>query len=55
MKKQLLTVATLMFATLCVKAQKPDTARMLVHYKFTWVQDTTNRAHPYMQKTWYYM
>ena len=29
--------------------QKPDTARMLVHYKFTWVRDTTNRAHPFTE------
>lgn len=31
------------------KAQKSDTARMLVHYKFTWVRDTANRAHPYTE------
>src|ERR1700733_10583891 len=49
MKKQLLIAATLVFATLCVKAQKPDTARVLVHYKFTHVRDTTDRAHPYTE------
>lgn len=30
-------------------AQKTDTARMLVHYKFAWVRDTTNRAHSYTE------
>ena len=27
-------------------AQKPDTAQILVHYKFSHVRDTNNRAHP---------
>jgi GLPGLI family protein len=49
MKKQLLITATLMFATFAAQAQKTDTARMLVHYKFTWVRDATNRAHPYTE------
>lgn len=30
-------------------AQKPDTAQVLVHYKFTHVRDTTNRANPYTE------
>ncbi len=47
MKKQLLMAAILMFATLCVTAQKPDTAGYMVHYKFSHVRDTTNRATPY--------
>jgi len=49
MKKQLLITATLILAVLAAGAQKPDTARMLVHYKFSWVQDTANRAHPYTE------
>ncbi|HEX3383720.1 MAG TPA: GLPGLI family protein [Mucilaginibacter sp.] len=49
MKKQLLITATLMFAVFAAWAQKPDTARMLIHYKFTWVRDTANRAHPYTE------
>jgi len=49
MKKQLLIAATLMFAALCVKAQKPDTAGYMVHYKFSHVRDTTNRANPYTE------
>lgn len=32
-----------------VKAQKPDTATIMVHYKFTHVRDTTNRAAPYTE------
>ena len=49
MKKQLLLAAILIGAFIAAKAQKTDTARMLVHYKFSWVQDTTNRAHPYTE------
>jgi GLPGLI family protein len=47
MKKQLLFVVLLLAATITAKAQVPDTARLLVHYKFTHVGDTTNRAHPH--------
>jgi len=36
-------------ATLAAKAQQPDTARVLVHYKFSHVRDTTDRAHPYTE------
>src|SRR5580700_3295392 len=49
MKKQLLIAATLILAVFAARAQKPDTARVLVHYKFTHVRDTTNRAHPYTE------
>jgi GLPGLI family protein len=49
MKKQLLIAATLMFAALFVKAQKLDTAGFMVHYKFSYVRDTTNRANPYTE------
>jgi GLPGLI family protein len=49
MKKQLLLAATLLAAFINAKAQKPDTARLLVHYKFTHVRDTTDRAHPYIE------
>jgi len=49
MKKKLLITATLMFAMFAVRAQKTDTARMLVHYKFTWVRDTTNKATAYTE------
>jgi GLPGLI family protein len=33
------------------EAQKPDTAWLMIHYKFTYVRDTTNRAHPYTENT----
>lgn len=34
---------------LTAQAQKPDTARVLVHYKFTHVTDLTDPAHPYTE------
>ncbi len=46
MKKQLLLAASLLGVFINVEAQKPDTARVLVHYKFSHVRDTMNRAHP---------
>lgn len=49
MKRQLLLVILLPVMFITAKAQKPDTAQMLVHYKFTWIRDTTNRAHPYTE------
>jgi GLPGLI family protein len=49
MKKQLLIAAALLVAFITAKAQKTDTARVLVHYKFTHIRDTTNRAHPYTE------
>jgi GLPGLI family protein len=49
MKKQLLLVIILLEAFITVDAQKPDTARVLVHYKFTHVRDTAERAHPYTE------
>jgi len=49
MKKQLLLATTLLMVFMAAKAQKSDTARLLVHYKFTHIGDTTNRAHPYTE------
>lgn len=49
MKKQLLLAAILLCAFITAKAQKPDTAQVLVHYKFTWIRDISNRAHPYTE------
>lgn len=49
MKKQLRLAIILLGAFITANAQKRDTARMLVHYKFTWVRDTTNREHPYTE------
>jgi GLPGLI family protein len=49
MKKQLFLVATLLGAFITTEAQQQETAQLLVHYKFTHVRDTTDRAHPYME------
>jgi GLPGLI family protein len=49
MKKHLLLCAALLTVFMFVRAQKPDTAQILVHYKFTHVLDTNNRAHPYTE------
>lgn len=48
--KQYLILCTLLVATLqTAVAQKPDTAQILVHYKFIHVRDTNNRTHPYTE------
>jgi len=49
MKKQLLVAFALLGAFTAAKGQTPDTARLMVHYKFTHVDDTTNRAHPHTE------
>jgi len=49
MKKQLLLAVALLTTYITAEAQKPDTARVLVHYKFTHVRATTDRAHPYTE------
>jgi GLPGLI family protein len=48
--KRYLAICALLAATFQVAfAQKPDTAQILVHYKFTHLRDTTNRANPYTE------
>ncbi|HEY4195230.1 MAG TPA: GLPGLI family protein [Mucilaginibacter sp.] len=49
MKRKLLIAAILLGAFITANAQIPDTARVMVHYKFTWVRDIANRAHPYTE------
>lgn len=49
MKKQFLLCAALLLCTIMAWAQKPDTAQLLVHYKFSHIRDTTNREHPYTE------
>jgi GLPGLI family protein len=49
MKKYLTICALLAATSFDASAQKPDTAQVLVHYKFTHVRDTTNRDHPYTE------
>jgi GLPGLI family protein len=44
MKKQLLLAVGLLAAFIGAEAQKPDTAWLMVHYKFTHIMDTTKRA-----------
>jgi len=49
MKKQLLLTFILLETFIAAKAQKPDVAQVLVHYKFSYIRDTTDRAHPYTE------
>jgi hypothetical protein len=53
LKKQLLSLFILGFillmSSLPATSQAPDYAQLSVHYKFTWVRDTTNRARPYTE------
>jgi len=49
MKRFIFSAAAFTVLALTAKAQKPDTARVLVHYKFSHVKDTTDRAHPYTE------
>jgi GLPGLI family protein len=41
--------AGLMASAVDAAAQRPDTAQVLVHYKFSQVRDTTNRSNPYTE------
>jgi GLPGLI family protein len=49
MKTQLIISTLLIAIAANASAQTPDTAQVLVHYKFTHVRDTTNRDHPYTE------
>lgn len=49
MKRFIVISALLLSAFQVAFGQKPDTARMLVHYKFTWVRDTANRERPFTE------
>lgn len=49
MRKLLLLAIALIGTCITAEAQKPEKARILIHYKFTWVRDTSNRAHPYTE------
>ncbi|HMH24815.1 MAG TPA: GLPGLI family protein [Puia sp.] len=51
MKKQLPLAVCLLAAFISAEGQKPDTAWLMVHYKFAHVRDTANRAHPYTENT----
>ena len=49
MKKQLSLAVSLLTVFIWAEGQKPDTAWLMVHYKFTHVRDTANRDHPYTE------
>lgn len=49
MKTSLVCCALLITTLQTALAQKPDTAQVLVHYKFSHVRDTANREHPYTE------
>jgi GLPGLI family protein len=49
MIKLFFTVACIMGAYVGTDAQKPDSAYLMIHYKFSFIRDTTNRTHPYTE------
>lgn len=49
MKRKLLIPIVLMLIGASAKAQTPDSAKVMVHYKFTHVRDTTDKEHPYTE------
>ena len=49
MKKQLLALFTVVLTTLSASAQKPDSALAMIHYKYSWIRDTTKRDTPYTE------
>jgi len=49
MKSRLLIPIVLMFSALSAKAQKADSAQIILRYKFTHVRDTTKRDTPYIE------
>ena len=49
MKRKLMIIIVLVLPVLVASAQKPDTAQILVHYKFSHVRDTNNPTHPYTE------
>ena len=49
MKKRLLTLTTALLACFAAKAQKPEMAKAVVHYKFSHIRDTTAKDKPYTE------
>jgi GLPGLI family protein len=49
MKRQLIMIAALILPAFVASAQKPDTASYMVHYKYSYLRDTNNRATPYTE------
>ena len=50
MKWFILFSAGLVLSSVGADAQRPDTAQVLVHYKFSHVRDTNHRDQPYTEK-----
>ena len=49
MKKLLILTSYLVFAICSAEAQKPEIARVLIHYKFSHLRDTAHRDNPYKE------
>ncbi len=48
--KKYLAIGALLAATVqAALAQKPDTGQVMIHYKFSHLQDTTHKQHPYTE------
>jgi len=49
MKKIASVLAVLLYVANLAKAQEPQMAKLIVHYKFSHLRDTTNKANPYTE------
>jgi GLPGLI family protein len=49
MKKQLFFTILLIVLFIGASAQKPETAELMVHYKFSHIKDTTDRGNPFTE------
>jgi len=49
MKWLIFPAATIILSAPAARAQQPDTALLYIHYKFSHVRDTANRANPYKE------
>ncbi|MBS1500520.1 MAG: GLPGLI family protein [Bacteroidetes bacterium] len=49
MKRKLIIITALFLPGFAATAQAPDTAQVMIHYKFTHARDTTDRSHPYTE------
>jgi len=49
MKKLFTLTSCLLLAICSADAQKPETAQVLIHYKFSHLRDTTHRDNPYKE------
>lgn len=49
MKRQLLSTGAFLLVLFTADAQQKETAQVLVHYKFSHVRDTADRAHPFTE------